>query len=182
MSKKAVKKVKKKFKKQIVDTHNDFGDDTVILEPEALHDAIAFLRDEPDLDFNMLVDITALDYHPREPRFEMVYHLLSLTHLKRIRIKVQLPGDKPTVDSIHDLYGCANWAERETYDMYGIQFTNHPDLRRILLYEEFEGYPLRKDYDQMASQPRINLLAEERPTTNMYNPNFGEYGPEKENR
>jgi len=92
-----------------------------------------------------------------EDRFEIVYHLLSIPGLKRLRIKVALSEDKPEIDSATDLWTAANFLEREVWDMYGIKFRGHPDLRRILMYEEFQGHPLRKDYPVQAKQPRVPL-------------------------
>jgi len=185
MSKKALKLVKKAFKKHVVDTHSNFGDDTIVIERDVIRDVAEHLKNEGKLAFEMMVDVTVVDYlghRPDDERFEVVYHFLSLTHLHRLRVKAKLPADDPTIDTISDIYASANWGEREAYDMYGVRFNGHPDLRRILLYEEFEGFPLRKDYDIHGSQPRVDLLELERPTTNMYSPNYGEYGPEKENR
>ena len=186
MSKKALKRVKKKFKKAVIDTHSDFGDDTIVIDRSVLRECARFLREDEKCSFEMLVDVTAVDYlgmrDENEPRYEVVYHFLSLTHKHRLRVKVPLEANDVNVDTISDIYLAANWGERECYDMYGVAFKGHPDLRRVLLYEEFEGYPLRKDYHIHGSQPRVDLLEIERPTTNMYQPNFGEYGPEKENR
>jgi NADH-quinone oxidoreductase subunit C len=182
MSERVLKRAAKKFQAHVVSTHSQCGDDTLVIAPAALHDLMRYLRDDPECAFEVLIDVTGVDYLPRTPRFEVVYHLLSVSKLHRLRVKVQLEESDLKVATVSDLWAAANWAEREAFDMYGIQFEGHPDLRRILMYEEFEGFPLRKDYPLMGSQPRIDLLAEERPTTNMYAPNFGEYGPEKENR
>ncbi len=113
-------------------------------------------------DYEILLDITAVDYlGKREKRFEVVYHLLSLSQKKRLRIKVRVDeGEK--VSTLSFLWKNANWLEREVYDMFGIEFEGHPDLRRILLYPEFKGHPLRKDYPLKKSQPRIKLLRPER--------------------
>jgi NADH-quinone oxidoreductase subunit C len=182
MSERVLKKVSKKFKQFVLDSHSQCGDDTIIISRDGLREVMTFLRDDSDCTFEMLVDLTGVDYLPRQPRFEVVYHLLSISKSHRLRVKVRLEEADPRLDSISDLWGSANWAEREAFDMYGILFDGHPDLRRLLMYEEFEGFPLRKDYPLHASQPRIDLLSEERPTTNMYSPNFGEYSPDKENR
>ena len=182
MSKQVLETVCEKFRASVLDSHSQCGDETVIIEAAALRDLMLYLRDDPEMAFEMLIDVTVVDYLPREPRFEVVYHLLSLQKRHRLRVKVPIAESVCEVESLWDVYGSAEWGEREAWDMYGVRFTNHPDLRRLLMYEEFEGHPLRKDYGLQAAQPRIDLLAEERPTTNMYNPNFGEYGPEKENR
>ena len=116
------------------------------------------LRDRPELAFNFLIDVTAVDYLGRSPRFEVVYQLFSLPHNHRLRVKIRLAEEDPWVHSLADLWKSANWLEREVWDMFGIRFTGHPDLRRILMYEEFVGHPLRKDYPVGKRQP----LTEER--------------------
>jgi NADH-quinone oxidoreductase subunit C len=131
------------------------GDASAVALPEALLKILGFLKNDPRLQFDMLVDITAVDYLGREPRFEVVYHLLSLPHNQRIRIKTRIPGTKPVVDSAVALWASADWLEREVWDMFGIEFAGHPDLKRILLYPEFEGHPLRKDYPIRKRQPLI---------------------------
>ena len=107
----------------------------------------------------MLVDLTAVDYagHPdREgPRFEVVYHLLSSRHMHRLRVKAGVPEVPCQIESCVAVWPAANWMEREAFDLYGVRFRNHPDLRRILLYEEFEGHPLRKDYPKERRQPLV---------------------------
>jgi NADH-quinone oxidoreductase subunit C len=102
-----------------------------------------------------MMDITAVDYFGQTPRFEVVYHLYSLAFNRRIRIKARVAESDCSMDSVVPLWPSANWFEREVYDMYGITFTNHPELRRILLYEEFQGHPLRKDYPIKKRQPLI---------------------------
>ncbi len=104
------------------------------------------LRDHPDLAFALLVELTAADFWPREPRFEVTYLLVSLAHRQRLRIKVRLNGNDAHVATISDLWPAANWLEREVWDMFGIAFDGHPDPRRLLMPEDWEGYPLRKDY------------------------------------
>jgi len=136
-------------------THADHGDATALVARERLPDVLAFLRDDPELEFEMLSDVCAVDYLPREPRFEVVYHLYSVAHNHRVRVKVQVDEHDPVVPSVVPLYASANWMEREVWDLYGIRFEGHPDLRRILLYEEFEGHPLRKDYPKEKRQPLV---------------------------
>lgn len=116
------------------------------------------LRDDPKLAFNMLSDVTAVDWlDRREPRFDVVYQLVSITYQHRLCIKIQLPEENPEVDSVVSLWASASFLEREVFDMFGIKFAGHPDLRRILLYEEFVGFPLRKDYPLRGKQPRLEL-------------------------
>jgi NADH-quinone oxidoreductase subunit C len=142
----------------IVDTHAFRGDETMIVLREAMMRVFRLLREDPTLDFNFLTDITAVDYlGKKRPRFEVVYHLYSLTANHRLRVKVPVPEEDPMVDSLTPLWAGANWLEREVWDMYGIRFRGHPNLKRILLYEEFEGHPLRKDYPVNRCQPLVPL-------------------------
>jgi NADH-quinone oxidoreductase subunit C len=108
------------------------------------------------LRFNFLSDVTAVDYwKQKEPRFEVVYHLYSLDRGHRLRLRVPVPENDPTVESLTPLWKGANFLEREVWDLFGIRFIGHPDLRRILLYDEFQGHPLRKDYPVNLWQPRV---------------------------
>ncbi len=117
----------------------------VQVRPEHLVAVAQFLRDDPHLQYVFLENLCGVDYLGREPRFEVVYHLLSFANKHRICLKVALPEDNPTVPSLTSLWATANWQERETYDMFGITFTDHPALERILMPEDWEGYPQRKD-------------------------------------
>ncbi len=121
------------------------GETAVVLHRDALVDVVAKLRDAPDLRFNQLIDICGVDYPDRAERFEVVYHLLSMTHNLRLRLTVTTDGRAP-VASLTGLYRNAGWYERETYDCYGILFDGNPDLRRILTDYGFEGHPFRKDF------------------------------------
>ncbi len=131
------------------------GDASVTLHPDKLLEAARFVRDDAKLRFDLLLDITCVDYIGQLPRFELVYHLYSTRFHHRLRIKVRVPEHDPFVDSAVPVWTGANWLERETYDMYGIRFRGHPDLRRIYLYDEFVGHPLRKDYPKELRQPLI---------------------------
>jgi NADH-quinone oxidoreductase subunit C len=131
------------------------GDATAVIRLECLAKVADFLKKDPRLQFNILVDITAVDYLERKPRFDVVYHLLSLPFSRRLRLKVPVEDGSTALDSLTPLWGAANWLEREVWDMFGIRFAGHPDLKRILMYEEFEGHPLRKDYPIHKRQPRI---------------------------
>ena len=162
MSRAALDKLTEQFPQAVQGSHDFRGDETALLAPASLKEVCRFLRDDRDLRFDMLTDATAVDYllEPgRSPaaRFEVVYHLYSTSQAKRLRLKVQLgePGaaGEPEVDSLCELWPIANWLEREIWDMYGIRFRGHPELRRILLYEEFVGHPLRKDYPKEKRQP-----------------------------
>jgi NADH-quinone oxidoreductase subunit C len=155
MSQHALDRLKERFGDAVVSTHAQHGDDTAVVARERLREVIEFLRDDPELAFNAPSDLTCVDYYGREPRFEVVYHLLSLSTKKRIRVKVQVPEEDPTVDSIVSLYSGFNWFEREVWDMYGIRFNGHPDLRRLFMWESFNGHPLRKDYPKDKRQPLV---------------------------
>jgi NADH-quinone oxidoreductase subunit C len=125
----------------------------VKLAPADVTNAIKVLKAE--FDFDMLTDVTAVDWLGQEPRFEVVWHLYSTTHFQRVRIKARVTEANPTVETLTSLYGSAHFAERECHDMYGIKFLGNPDLRPILLYEGFEGHPLRKDYAKQHEQPLV---------------------------
>jgi NADH-quinone oxidoreductase subunit C len=131
------------------------GEAVVLLDRRALPAAFGVLRDDPELRFEMLSDVTAVDYLGRTPRFEVVYQLYSLSWNHRLRVKVTVPEDDPVVPTASGVWKSANWGERETFDMFGIRFLGHPDPRRILMYPEFEGYPLRKDYPLLRRQPLV---------------------------
>lgn len=134
------------------------GEETIVIARENVREIFRLLKEEPEFAFNFLMDLTAVDYwRRRTPRFDVVYHLYSLEHNRRLRVKVPLPEEDPVVDSLTPLWKGANWLERETWDMYGIRFRGHPDLRRILLYEAFQGHPLRKDYPVNDCQPLVRL-------------------------
>jgi len=148
------------FGGRIVETHAHRGDHTAVVERSAILEVLRVCRDDADLRFDILMDLTAVDYlkYPgREfgPRFEVVYHLYSLPHNHRVRIKVSVEEDGAHVPSVVPLWLIANWFEREVWDMFGIRFDGHPDLRRLLMYEEFQGHPLRKDYPVNKRQPLI---------------------------
>ena len=145
---------------RVLETHDHRGDHTAVVAVGALVEALAFCRDDAALRFDVLMDLTAVDYlrfPGREdgPRYDVVYHLYSVTHNHRVRLKVPVEQDDPQVPTASDLWPIANWLEREVWDMFGIRFAGHPDLRRLLLYEEFVGHPLRKDYPIERRQPLI---------------------------
>jgi NADH-quinone oxidoreductase subunit C len=131
------------------------GDVTLVIRKDRLRPAMELLKSDDRLGFDLLVDVTAVDYLGQEPRFEVIYHLLSLPRNERVRIKVRVGESDPAVETVSTLWAAANWLEREVWDMFGIRFSGHPDLKRILMYDEFEGHPLRKDYPVRKRQPRI---------------------------
>jgi NADH-quinone oxidoreductase subunit C len=114
------------------------------------------LRDRTDLAFTVLSELTAADFHPREPRFELIYMFLSIEHKLRLRMKVRLQGDDAHVGTVSGVWPAANWLEREVWDLFGIAFDGHPDPRRLLMPEDWDGFPLRKDYPvQIRMTPHV---------------------------
>lgn len=138
-------RLKERFPDAVIAVREMAGEQTIVVERERIVEIMQFLRDDEALRYNFLSDLTAVDFLGRKPRFEVVYHLLSMPHKRRVRIKVLVEDSVPT-PSIVEVYPGANFPEREVYDMFGIEFEGHPDLRRILLPEDWEGHPLRKDY------------------------------------
>ena len=151
--------LKQKFPGAVTGFHSHRGDETVIIERSAFESVCRFLRDDSRCSFEIMMDLTAVDRLEMNetPRFEMVYHFKSLTHARRLRLKVRLTEDDFKIDSINHLWKAVDWYERECFDMFGIVFEGHPDLRRILMYDEFEGHPLRKDYPIDKQQPLMEL-------------------------
>lgn len=141
-----ISKLKNMFPDAVLNVEEFLGEVTVALKADALLSVCTFLRDEPDYLLRFLVDVTAVDYHDKTPRFIVVYHLLSHEHNHRLRLKVALEGEDPEIETVAGIWPTANWHEREAYDLMGIRFLNHPDLRRILLPDHWECHPLRKDY------------------------------------
>jgi NADH-quinone oxidoreductase subunit C len=155
-----LRRLRDRFGAAIVETHEFRGDTTAVVDRTALVDALRFCRDEPALGFDMLTDLTAADYLKfpgREdgPRFEVVYQLYSLAHNHRLRLKVRVDEDDAVVPTAVPLWPIANWLEREVWDMFGVRFAGHPDPRRLLMYEQFVGHALRKDYPINRRQPLI---------------------------
>ncbi len=183
--------IQKTFPARIIAAHQYRGQETVLIKREALLEVAGFLRDDPAMGFDLLMDLTAVDHlkfgtsshsaptlatpsplpyymdsKPSEERwerlvsnddyrFDVVYHFYSTTHNHRLRLKVPLTLADPVVDSLSRPWAGANWFEREVWDMFGIRFTDHPNLRRLLLYDEFRGHPLRYDYAVRRSLPLI---------------------------
>ncbi|MBN2361487.1 MAG: NADH-quinone oxidoreductase subunit C [Deltaproteobacteria bacterium] len=194
MAKPLLEALQRRFPTEVLQCHDFRGDETAIIRRDRIVEIFTWLRDCPDTDLNLLVDVTAVDYlaeglsgspssvesesrrtspnqhQPGKPwyqppapepgataRFEVVYHLLSLARGWRLRVKVPLTEQDPLVDSLVPVYQSADWFEREAWDLYGIRFEGHPDLKRILLYEEFIGHPLRKDYPINRRQPLVPM-------------------------
>jgi NADH-quinone oxidoreductase subunit C len=123
---------------------------TIEIAPPKIVSVCGFLK--YDQGFVRLSSVTGVDRYPAEPRFEVVYHLHSIDRKERLRLKCRLPGIDPVIESVTSVWRSANWYERETFDLFGIKFLNHPDLRRIMLPDDWEGYPLRKDYPVTGSR------------------------------
>ncbi|HVO79114.1 MAG TPA: NADH-quinone oxidoreductase subunit C [Terriglobales bacterium] len=119
---------------------------SIYVQRSSIREACVLLRDDPGCPFNFLSDLTCVDWYPQEPRFEVVYHLFSIPKKERVRLKVRLQGSSPAVESVTPLWPAANFFEREVYDLFGVRFNGHPYLRRLLMPEDWEGHPLRKDY------------------------------------
>ncbi len=161
-------KVKEQFGDRILSSYEHAGQHAVTVAPADLRALLTWLRDTQDLDFNMLMDLGGVDYKgydDRGWRFEVVYQLYSLAQNHRYRVKVAVTDDSVEVPTIWDLYRVANWMEREVWDMYGVRFSGHPNLRRILCHDDFEGHALRKDYPlnkrQQLSRPTEMLLLDD---------------------
>jgi NADH-quinone oxidoreductase subunit C len=165
MSLEALARAKELIGQHVLSTHSHRGDDTLVVEATQVHLVLRTLRDDPTLFMNFLVDITAVDYLGKDFRFEVVYHLRSFKSGARLRVKAPVAdpedGSNPSIDTITPLWASANWMEREVWDLYGIKFGGHPDLRRILMYEEFVGHPLRKDYPKEKRQPLVRRPPDE---------------------
>ena len=122
------------------------GETTIVVPRELLRATAERCREDAKLQYNLLSDATCVDRYPAEPRFELSYHLVSIPKREKVRLRVRLSGNDAVVDSLVPVWPGANWLEREIFDLFGIRFTGHPDLRRILLPDDWEGYPLRRDY------------------------------------
>ncbi|MBI3315639.1 MAG: NADH-quinone oxidoreductase subunit C [Candidatus Omnitrophica bacterium] len=151
-------KVRSKFPNVVIDAGALGGEPRVTVRKEGILGLMAALKNDADFRFNVLMDLTAVDYlfwEEKEFRFEVVYNLYSLSRNHRIFVKVLVPENDAAIDSVTSLWPAANWYEREVWDMFGIRFKDHPNLKRILMYEEFEGHPLRKDYPYNKRQPLV---------------------------
>jgi NADH-quinone oxidoreductase subunit C len=158
MSQKLLDILKAAFGSAVLETQSEHGDETAVVSVGSWFKVARFLRDDPRCDMQMMVDLCGVDYPGREPRFDVVMHLHSINQKHRLRLKTRVgdsDGDGAEVESVVPLWSGANWFERETFDLMGIVFLGHPDLRRILLYPEFVGHPLRKDYPADKAQPLV---------------------------
>ena len=157
MSQRVVSRLVARFGAAILAHENFRGDDEVLVAPESWLAVARYLREDAECAMNQFVDITAVDYPEREPaiaRFDVLLFVRSLVRKQRVRLKTRV-RDGEELDSLTPVWEGANWTEREVFDMFGVRFRGHPDLRRILMYDEFVGYPLRKDYPIQKTQPLI---------------------------
>lgn len=173
MSERVLEVLKTKFGASVLETHSQLGDDTAVVDPKVWKAACTFLKNDPQMAFDMMVDLCGVDYAgfadkpgapARTARFEVVLHLYSTSRRHRVRLKARVgdeEGDDAQIDSVTDVWPGINWFEREAYDLVGITFLGHPDLRRILMYPEFTGHPLRKDYPADRAQPLVPYRTEE---------------------
>ena len=152
---KILETVEAAFPGKIVESHSLHGDETIIIDRDDATAIFSTLRNAPEFSFELLSDLTVVDFFGEEPRFEVVYHLKSVSLGHRLRVKIRVAEDDAIVPTVSSLWKSGNWLEREAWDMFGVHFSGHPDLRRILMYEEFRGYPLRKDYPVSKRQPLV---------------------------
>jgi NADH-quinone oxidoreductase subunit C len=143
---------------EILETGSQHGNEWARVAPPAWRQVAEFLRDDPVTHLDMFIDLTCVDRLPGAPRFDVVLHLYSIDRKHRVRLLAGLSAEPPVIDTLVPVWPGANWFEREAYDMYGVRFDGHPDLRRILMYPEFQGHPLRKDYPKEKRQPLLRRL------------------------
>ncbi|MFO7447756.1 MAG: NADH-quinone oxidoreductase subunit C [Ignavibacteriaceae bacterium] len=144
-----IEKLTNQFPRLNFDTVEYKGELTFIIDKQNIVEVCSFLRNDSALEFNLCEDITAIDWAKRKNRFTVVYHIFSIKNKFRLRLKADVDESDLNINSVSSVWKTANWHERETYDMYGIKFNNHPDMRRMYLPEEFEYHPLRKDFPLM---------------------------------
>lgn len=154
--------IMERFGEAIEDLGVAHGVHVFAVPPGKVVEFCRFLKEHPAMEFNFLSDVCGVDHYPEKPRYEAVYHLYSLSNKWRVRIKCRL-GDPPEVPSVTGVWRTANWHEREAWDMYGIRFTGHPDLRRIYMWEGFEGFPQRKDFPLRGYKDKLNPFGAEGP-------------------
>jgi NADH-quinone oxidoreductase subunit C len=157
-------KLRERFGTAVLETHSNFGDDTAVVDSAVWKAAGKLLREDPALDFDLPVDLCGVDYPGRTPRMEVVLHLYSVSKGHRVRVKTRV-GDQDMegaeLDSLVSIWPGLDWLEREVFDMSGVRFRGHPDLRRILMYPEFEGHPLQKTYPASKTQPLVPYRTDE---------------------
>lgn len=162
MSRIILDRLKEKFGDDVLETSSFRGDDVAVVNPARWREVAMFVKEDARCQCEYFVDLSVIDRcDPRtdeldmEGRFEVFFIAYSVTKKHRVRVKARLPGEDPKIDSLVKVWAGADWLEREAWDMFGVSFTGHPDLRRILMYEEFKGFPLRKDYIANKTQPLV---------------------------
>lgn len=145
--------LKKRFPRAIKKFEEELGHDVLHVEKNSIVDLCKYLKESQSSAFALLLDICGVDYIGQDPRFEVVYHLYSIKNKKRLRLRCAVSEKDLVIPSVIDVWPAADWFEREAYDMFGIQFKGHPKMKRLLMWEGFEGYPLRKDYPIEKRQP-----------------------------
>ncbi len=144
---------------EILSTGSQHGNEWARIRPDAWSAVCLFLRDDPSMAMEMFTDLTCVDRFGQEPRFDVVVHLYSVSKKHRVRLYGGVPEENAVIDSLVPIWQGADWPEREAYDLYGVRFKGHPDLRRLLMYPEFVGHPLRKDYPKEKRQPLVRRQA-----------------------
>lgn len=162
----AVERLVAALEADVVETRSDRGATIVVVAPERIVDALTLLRDDESLGFRVLVDLTAVDYLTtgREPRFDVVYQLLSRAHTARVRLIARVPEGDEALPSATAVFPAADWLEREVYDLMGIRFTGHPNLRRLELPEDYDGHPLRRDVPVRGGHRQVRRPEDPEPT------------------
>jgi NADH-quinone oxidoreductase subunit C len=156
MSKALLEKLQSRFPDALRETYTFRGDDVAIIDAARTVEICNSLKFDPETDMKLLLSVTAVDYLGQTPRFEVITHMTSMTHHHRLRLRAKVPSDEePKVPSIANLWRGANWWERQIFDLYGIRFEGHPNLRRLYMPEDWKGHPLRKDYPTRLRQPIV---------------------------
>jgi NADH-quinone oxidoreductase subunit C len=162
-------RLKERFKDAVQEASETYGELTLVVGREQIVEVCRWLKDDPDLRYNLLMDMAGVDYLGREPRFEVVYHLYSIPYNSRLRLKVRVPESDLVVPSVTSVWSTADWHEREAFDMLGIRFADHPDLRRIYMPDDYPAHPLRKDFPilgpdaEVTPRESVNRLDESSP-------------------
>jgi NADH-quinone oxidoreductase subunit C len=150
-----LEKLKEKFAADILESSNALDENSIVIDRAKAPEIFRTLHDDAEFAFEFLIDVTGVDWPERRPRFDVVYQLKSMSKNQRLRVKIKVNADDAWVPSAYPVWKSADWLERECFDMFGVEFRGHPDLRRILLYDSFIGHPLRKDYPFQKRQPLV---------------------------
>jgi NADH-quinone oxidoreductase subunit C len=163
----AAEKLRERFPEAVQEVTEAHGEVTLVIDREQIVDVCRWLKDDPDCCYDLLMDMAGVDYLGRDLRFEVVYHLYSVPRNRRLRLKVRMLENDASLPSVTSIWSTANWHEREAFDMLGIHFAGHPDLRRIYMPDDYPGHPLRKDFPTMGPEvevpPRDNVRTLQQP-------------------